>query len=571
MKIRSIIAIVIVAAMVSCAARPRKANAGTTEAYPDSLRSYYLFTDGLKQYLIHGNNEKALQDLAEVLKEDTTFAPAYYHSAEVLLSERKPGKAADYSRKAVALDSLNTTYRSQLGRALIMSGDYDAALGIYNNLTKQDPHNPVNYRMLAALYDYKKLPFTAIAILDSAEFMLGRIEELSMFKRQLLMSVALYDKAIEETEALIAEYPYDEDNYTILGDLYSAMNRDSLAMVNYREAIRLDSTNINTLTSLADFYQKKNNENSHLQVMRRIFANDQMELEYKKRIFNDLALSVDYYQRNYFNIHALATTLLTHYPNDYGVLELYATHLIRSGELQQALEVYKSYISANPDTLQPYFEVIGIETYLQRPDSVTKYSGLALGRFPKNTSILINKGYAHAHMEDFGQARKTFEDAYRSAQDDSTRSVIRGVIGDMYHQQGNNKKAFAEYRKALNLDRDNVGVLNNYSYFLSEADQELERALRMSTRANELEPGNSTYLDTQGWVLYKLGRYEEAKKVIHNAIAFDRTGSEVLLMHYGDILFKLEDYFMAEVYWKRALDRGHDPEEVEQRLKLIGK
>jgi len=53
------------------------------------------------------------------------------------------------------------------------------------------------------------------------------------------------------------------------------------------------------------------------------------------------------------------------------------------------------------------------------------------------------------------------------------------------------------------------------------------------------------------------------------AVSLDRTDSKELLIHYGDILYKLNDRFMASIYWKKALEKGYDPEEIEKRLKLI--
>lgn len=259
-------------------------------------------------------------------------------------------------------------------------------------------------------------------------------------------------------------------------------------------------------------------------------------------------------------------TLIAKYPDDYNVVDLYATHLIRGGEIEQALGLYKSFIGMKPDILEAYNQVIGIETFLNRPDSVTKYSDMALARFPDNMDILLGKGYARLGTNDAAGAVRTFREAYRAAKDDSTRSVAAGILGDAYHELGNSRKAYTQYEKALRLNADNAGVLNNYAYYLSEEGRELEKALDMSRRANRLTPGNATFLDTEGWILYLLGRYDEARTVMQQAVSFDMTGSPVLLFHYAEILYALGDAFMAEVYWKRALDKGYDAEIIRQRL-----
>lgn len=531
---------------------------------------YYFHAEGIKAYTANKRPAEAIDYFGKAISADSTYAPAYYQIAEVLMAEN-PSQAVSYSVKANALDSLNLTYQSQLGRVLVMSQQYDQALDIYTRLMRDDPHNPINYRLLAALYDYKERPFTAISILDTAEMRLGRMEDLSTYKRELLMRVRLYDKAVEETNKLIADYPYDDENYLVLGELYSSKGEDSLALVNYREAMRLDSTNVNTLTSLADFYVKKNDARNYLATLKRLFESSNMPLESKRKIFEDITTDISFYRQNYFAINSLAATLITLYHGDYSVLELYATHLIRSGEVEQGLELYKSFLQVNPDLLEPYQQIIGIETFLMRPDSIAKYSDRALRRFPDNIDILISRGYAHVRQKSYKEAVKTFKDAYGKAESDSTRSVIAGSIGDTYQDQGGNRKWIAYYDKALRLDPTNAGILNNYAYYLGEEGKELEKALRMSERSNQLSLNNSTFLDTQAWIHYKMERYDEARKIMQQAISFDRSNSAVLLFHYAEILYAQGDSFMAEVYWKRALERGYDPGTIVKRLQMIKK
>jgi Tfp pilus assembly protein PilF len=109
-------------------------------------------------------------------------------------------------------------------------------------------------------------------------------------------------------------------------------------------------------------------------------------------------------------------------------------------------------------------------------------------------------------------------------------------------------------------------VLNNYAYFLSLEGRNLERALTMVSHAIALSENNSTFLDTMAWVLYKLGRYAEAKKYMQQALSLDRSRSAELALHYGDILHALGEDFMAKTYWRKALERGAKKEEIEKRF-----
>ena len=117
------------------------------------------------------------------------------------------------------------------------------------------------------------------------------------------------------------------------------------------------------------------------------------------------------------------------------------------------------------------------------------------------------------------------------------------------------KACYDAYERSLRYNKDNILTLNNYAYFLSLDSVALERALVMSSRVVELTGSNPTYLDTHAWVLFKLGRTDEAKRIMQQAIALDGQKSTELLVHYGDILFALKEYFLAETYWRKALEK----------------
>lgn len=566
--IRVIAGVVAAAGIVSCSVLPR-GRAVAENDFGGANAPYYHHAEGIKACVIDSDTVRGAEEFRMAIEADTTYAPAYYQMAELLMRQRQPEKAVWYSERANRLDSANMTYRNQLGRVLVMAGRYGEAMGIYTDLMRDDPNNPLNYTLLAALYDYKEQPFTAISILDTAEMRLGRMEELTAYKRELLIRLKLYDKALEEAKKMANDYPYDDDNYRVLGDIYAAMGSDSLALTNYKEALRLDSADLGTLSSLADFYYRKNNASDYFTTLKRIFDNDGWPLSNKLDLLGKLTSDVTFYGRHYFSISSLVASLVARYPDDYPVVDAYATHIARGGEIGQALQIYKSYLALHPDRREAYDNVIGIESYLGHPDSVAFYSDMALRYFPDNVDILMLKGYAEVSLEDYEGALASLKEAYKAAASDSLRSVVAGMSGDVYHEMGRHKQAFRQYDRAIRLNPDNAGVLNNYAYYLCEEDEALERALEMSHKANTIEPNNSTFLDTEGWILYKLGRYEEAKEIMQRAVSFDSSNSEVLLFHYGEILYALGDEFMAEVYWKRAMSKGYDAEVVEQRLEML--
>ncbi len=569
--LKALYIIIVGMSVLSCGLRPQKSvpDRFTPEeaGYSGKLLPTFYYTEGMKRGMLYGDAEGAVKIFDKAIAADSTHAPSYYEAANALIGI-DPARALTYSLQANRLDTTNLWYQSQLGRLMVVNKEYGKAQDIYERLTQEAPHNPENYRMLAALYEQNRQPFTAISLLDSAENRLGRVEELADMKLQLLIQVKLYDKAIAESKALIRDFPYKEENYLVLAELYAAKGKDSLASVCYDKALALNPTSANVLGAMNNYYKQKGDNINFMATAKQLFNLDDVPVETKIAFFEELTSDIPFYRDHYFQMNDLASTLLIKYPKDYRILKLYADHLIASGSTEEALKLYKTHIKDSVN-LDAYNIILDIEAYLQRPDSVSKYAAEALSHFPKNAELYIRHGSILAFLKQETQAMKSYENALKHTTDDSLRSVVYGIMGDTFHQKNQTKKSYTYYEKALRADSTNSMVLNNYSYFLSTSDQQLEKALEMARRATELSPGNPTYLDTYAWACYKLGQYAEAKKIMQQAISLDRSNSAELLIHYGDILYELKDYFMASVYWKKALERGYNAEQIAERFKLI--
>ena len=559
--------------------------------YPDSLQSVWFYTEGIKRNTIEKDTTRARELFSEAIRRDSSYAPAWFELAGILLPTA-PDEAVEAARRAWQLDTTNTWYQQFYGQTLLMTDRYGEALPVYRQLIETNPKDPDNYRILAALYEQRNRPFMAIVTLDSAEVRFGRIPPLSHMKRRLLIATNQIDKALDEARAIVEEIPYEASNHVVLADLYAADKQDSLALVEYRAALKIDSTNVQTLLSLSDYYAGRQNYRDLLATTQRLYQLDNFPIELKIKRFKDFTSDMRFYGEYYYQLNDLALTLAIRYPNDKGVVKLYAQHLIASGELQQALKLYKTHLADRPPVEDYYLMVIEIESYLQHPDSVEHYVTQALELFPEKIDFHLSKGHVMLQSKQYDRAIRAYRESLRHADTDSLRSVIWGMVGDAWHmkaavsdsipeeelfeqthlkQRGgidrrSMKECYRAYERSLAYWGDNTAVLNNYAYFLSLEERDLERALTMAQRVVELTDNNPTYLDTEGWILFKLGRTEEARRVLQRAVALDAQQSPTLMIHYGDILHALGEQFMAEIYWRRALEKGYNARQIEKRF-----
>ena len=550
-------------------ARSPRADAKNKKTLPRAEQASLFYLEGIKSNVLEGDSARAKAWFKKVLEIDSTHSPSLYELASLTALDQTE-EALQYSLKANAIDTTNTWYKMQLGRLLIATQRYDSALTLYDQLIRMNPNDPDNYRLKALLYDQLGQPEKALEMLETAENRFGIIELLASHKLQLLLNTQQFDRAMAEARMLVETFPYNEDNYVVLAELYAMMNMNNLAQENYDKALSINPNSMRALASLNDFYKRQNDNVRFLETASKLFRLKEFPLETKLKFYEELFQNPSFVRNNFIQMGELVRTLAITYPEDLRTLELYAKYLIAGGSIEQALQLYKSHVTDSIPQKQIFNDIIGMEAYLKRADSVDKYTTIALERFPEDAELRLQKASVTAYMlEKPQEAIPLFEEALKYAKTDSLRSVIYGAIGDNYHTLGDDRKCFKAYDKGMKLDTTNVSIYNNYSYFLSLRNERLDKALEWAQKAVRLDPNNPTFLDTYAWVLYQLGRYEEARIPMRQAISLDSDNNKELYVHYGDILYKLGDRFMASYYWKKALENGYDAQEIENRLKQI--
>jgi len=181
------------------------------------------------------------------------------------------------------------------------------------------------------------------------------------------------------------------------------------------------------------------------------------------------------------------------------------------------------------------------------------------------------QGMAYYQQDRHDDALETFRNGVAVIDEDSNPAIVSdfyAVMGDLLHQKGMVREAFEAYDSCLQWKDDNIMCLNNYAYYLSELEQQLERAEQMSYRTIKAEPKNSTYLDTYAWILFKQQRYSEAKVYIEQALQNDSDSSAVITEHAGDIYMLNKETDRALALWEDALRLAPDNKVLIRKIKL---
>ena len=521
-----------------------------------------LYTDAIKAITIYNDTLKSISAIEAIFQQDSLYAPALNLFSRITKDKKR---AVESAKRAYLSDTTNRYYLEDYGNALIEGAEYENATPIFSKIVQKST-DPNHYRILALLLGQKGRMTEALAVLDTADVRFGRIPALSKMRQFYLMKTG--QTLAAEADALkdVREAPYLAENHITLAKIYAASKRDSLALVSFQRAIAVDSLAVEPWLELCEFYGERGELSAYLSAVLNLFKNEKFPLKYKLEEWVRLAENKKDYRKFYNLYDNLIKQLYILHPDNREVADQYILHLISSGETKEALRLCKRFLDPNAPKIEDFSRIIQIENHLARPDSVDHYAKLALVAFPKNLDLIQLRSNIAYMNKDYDGAISLLNEALKVTKNDTLRSEIWGGIGDIEHSRNRVKQAYKAYETALRLYRDNASVLNNYAYFLSLEKRDLERALTMATRANELSENNSTFLDTKAWVLYTLGRYAEAKKVMQLALSLNRSKSYEYMLHYGDILHALGEEFMAKTYWRKALEMGADAKEVEKRF-----
>lgn len=124
-----------------------------------------------------------------------------------------------------------------------------------------------------------------------------------------------------------------------------------------------------------------------------------------------------------------------------------------------------------------------------------------------------------------------------------------------YYEKNNDiKNAERNYIKALFLEPDNDIVNNNYAYFLVENNMKLNEAYEMSKKTIEKNPYNSIYLDTFGWINYKIGDLNTAEDYLLKSLENSNEPNDVILEHLGILYFDLGKLEKSLLFFEKSLE-----------------
>ncbi len=123
----------------------------------------------------------------------------------------------------------------------------------------------------------------------------------------------------------------------------------------------------------------------------------------------------------------------------------------------------------------------------------------------------------------------------------------------------------ADLRRVIEIDPDNADALNALGYTLTDQTDRHEEALVLIEKALSMKPDEAAFIDSMGWVQYRLNNYEEA--LIHLRRALELFQNDEVAAHLGEVLWVTGEQEEAVRVWEEALELAPDSDILKDTIK----
>lgn len=517
-----------------------------------------------------GDLDEAAELFAECIRKNPNNAASIYELSNIYMHLGKSKESLFFSKKAVSIDPENVWYQLALAENYKRNRMFDKSIKIYGAIVKNHPENiDAHYEMAGIMVRAGNFN-AAINEYNKIEKKIGVVEDIILQKELIYVNMNKIDKAVEELNKLIDSNPGESRYYGMLAELYQANGIDDKAMATYKKLLQLNPDNPYAHLALANFYQSQGKNDLCYKEMKMAFDSKSVNIDHKIEILLSYYSLSENYTEKTDQVLELWKSLINTHPKEAKAHGMYGDYLYREGTLSKALEEYRIAINIDKSRFLVWRQILQIESDLKEFGLMLTDSKEAIELFPNQAILYLYNGIANIQTKRFDVAIDMLTKGVRLPSDNKyLLASFYSNLGDTYHSTKDTGASDQAYDKALEYDPDNIYVLNNYSYYLSLRGSKLDKARKMSSKTIKLEPKNTSFQDTYGWILYKSGNYEEAKFWIEKALKSGGDLRPIILEHYGDVLYKLGKKEEALTYWKDAKSKGGGSKLLE--IKILDK
>ena len=458
----------------------------------DSELALHHFMQG--EFLMNqGNYSLAVLEFQDAIDLDPNAATIHVSIADAYRRLGKIKRSKSHLDIAIALDPNETEALEILGEIHIQNKDYSNAQLVFKKLYDI---NPTNLDYIFALADLARVKKEwDLAIDYYIEGYNTNSAAINGLEQALQISIATnnFNKAEQICELLLDEQPNNTKILQTLIDLSIYNNNYELSLKMLNKLEKLNGTSIELSIQKSAIYEELKDEEKSIAVLLEVLEKDSLDIRILDRLVN---LYIN--QKNNSQAIIYNKQIIDMYPED------------SRGHINQAI----------------------IAMANKSPEDAILSLSPHTNLFSENFTFQYLLGTAYYQMKNYDSSKIYLENALgifpQSKNTKHNLALIYDAIGDW-------DESDKLYMELIASDSTDAQAYNNYAYSLVERGENIEFALELAKNAVRLEPESAAYLDTIGWIYFKLSLHDEALIYIRESIAID-SNNVTIREHYDEIM-----------------------------------
>jgi tetratricopeptide (TPR) repeat protein len=522
---------------------------------PDALE---LFIDG-KTLELQDNYIGAIQKYKEALKIEKA-AGIYYTLSKLYYNVSQYQSALESGLEALKMDPDNIDYKDNLADVYIILNYYSDALKYLKEVLVKKPDDVNVLYNIGRLYETMKQPSEAIKYYEKIT------EEYEYDETVLERMIDIYDgykdyaNEAAAMEKLLSLNPANTNLKYVIANTYLKIPDFDNALRIFDNILTLDPKNRDVQSEIIKIYFHQHRTDLAFEKFGKLIDKDTVDFNTK------IGIALAFYDaaREDSSTLSVAKSILENlrnsYPNQWmpefyiALIDAQTNNVSPEAEFQKVLTEADTSVEAHVQVGFYYFEK-------NKLDDALKIFKHGAEQFPDDFRLNFLAGNTYYRLAKQKEALPYLEKAYKISPTDINTISTLGIIYDDLVMDPECEKL---YEEALKIYPDNILLLNNYAYHLAERGIKLKDALEMSKKTIDKEPTNSSYLDTYGWIFYKLKDYKNAQIYIEKAVKIQPNAT--LYQHMGDVYEGMGDIVKALKYWNQALKMEPDNKDVQYKV-----
>ena len=223
---------------------------------------------------------------------------------------------------------------------------------------------------------------------------------------------------------------------------------------------------------------------------------------------------------------ALETALVAH-KNDslnIDILHRIVSLLMDQDQNEEAIKYNQKITKNHPNDPRGFINNAVMAMSSKKPDQAIKALQPHVNKFYSDFTMQYLLGTAYYQTNDFDNAERYLAQALEIYPQSRNTKHNLALI---YDSMGEWNLSDQLYIELIESDSTDAQAFNNYAYSLVERDKDIDFALELAQYAISLEPKSAAYLDTIGWIYFKLNHYDEALKYIKESLTIDSNNSTI--------------------------------------------